>query len=256
MNEIPFLHKFSAEEHKMLLRAEKEYGDYWTNALHYNGLLSNFIVEVKPDAMFFVMFMSQVKKHHTLALLSISRRHVVQAQMNFRQTIEAGANAAYAMAHYEREDFIINNSDGTMTDTNPTKKYKWLEENFKYHSDFLEKQKWAINRGPAHSNTTYAFLNFGFSVERGFATPFFDNEDKFHTQHELWFAGNLAMGLMDLIAVANKKYNLITLIPDFVQQQKELEQKNHSLKAEMGESDRIKKWLPLLEERKRTGRKW
>lgn len=80
MDETPFLHKFSAEEHKMLLRAEKEYGDYWTNALNYNGLLNNFVAEVKPEAMFFVIFISQVKKHHTLALLSISRRHNVQAQ--------------------------------------------------------------------------------------------------------------------------------------------------------------------------------
>ena len=62
----------------MLLQAERRYGDYWKNAMEYNGLLNNFVKEVKPNAMFFVMFMSQVKKHHTLALLSIPRQHSVQ----------------------------------------------------------------------------------------------------------------------------------------------------------------------------------
>ena len=236
----------------MLLNAGKEYGDYWKNAMEYNGLLNNFVKEVKPDAMFFVMFMSQIKKHHTLALLSIPRCHHVQTQMNFRQTIEAATNAAYGVAHYERENFVTNNEDGTIIDTNQAKKYRWLKENFKFHSDFLEKQKKAINRGSAHSSVVYAFLNFGFKSATGFATSFFDGEDKFHTRMELWFAGNLAMGIMDLMAVANKKYDLITLIPDFVQQQKELEQENHRLKAELGGNERIKKWLPLLEERRRN----
>ncbi len=254
-NQTPFLHKFSEEEHQMLLQAEKEYGDYWKNAMEYNGLLNNFVKEVKPDAMFFVMFMSQVKKHHTLALLSIPRLHHVQTQMNFRQTIEAAVNAVYGLAHYEKEDFITDDLDGTIADINPIKKYKWLEENFKSHSNFLKKEKEAINKGPAHSSTVYAFLNFEFKRTTGFVTPFFDNEDKFQTRMDLWFASNLAMGIMDLMAVANKKYDLITLIPNFIEQQRELEQENHRLKAELQRSDRVKRWLPLLEQRKRNGYK-
>ena len=239
----PFLYEFSAEEHEMLLRAEKEYGDYWKNAMEYNGLLNNFFREVKSDAMFFVMFMSQVRKQHTLALLSIARRLHIQAQMDFRQTIEATALAVYGLAHYEREDFVTNDPNGTITDTDPSKKYRWLNENFKSHSDFLKNQKRVINNGPAHSSTTYAFLNFDFKKETGFKTPFFDKEDRFLTQMDLWFAGNLAMGIMDLMAVVNSKYDLITLIPDFVQQQEKLEQENHRLKAELGQNDRIKKWM-------------
>ena len=166
--------------------------------------------------------------------------------MNFRQVIEAATIAAYGLAHYEKENFVIDNPDGTTTDTDSAKKYKWLEENFKVHSDFLKKQKWAINKGSAHSSTTYAFLNFDFHIGTGFATPFFDKEDEFHTRMELWFTGNLAMGVMDLMAVANKKYDIFTIRPDFIEQQKELEKENHRLKAELGESERIKKWLPLL----------
>ena len=243
-DEKPFIYGLAEEEQEMLLAAEKDYGDFWRHAIQYNGLLNNFLSEVKANAMFFVMFYAQVKKHHTLALLSIPRRHHVQTQMNFRQTIEAASNAAYGIAHYEKKDFIIDHTDGTMEDVDPSKKYRWLEDNFKFHSDFLKHLKEIINKGPAHSSTAYAFLNFDFKKETGYSVPFFDNDDKFHSQMELWFAGNLAMGIMDLMAYANQKHNLITLIPDFVQQQKDLEKENHRLKAVLGENTRIKKWLP------------
>lgn len=243
--EKPFIYGFSGEENDLVIGAEKKYGAYWTHARAYNGLLNNCIKEVKsPDAVFFVMFFSQVRKHHTLALLSIPRMHHVQTHMNFRQTIEAAANAAYGMAHYEKSDFITENTDGTMDDVDPSRKYKWLDANYKRHSDFLKKQKETINRGPAHSSTTYAFLNFDFSIETGFSAPFFDKEDDFHQQMDLWFAANLALGILDLFAVANQKYNLVELIPNFHDQQRELEQENHRLKAELGKNERVKRWLP------------
>lgn len=239
----PFLYELADEENVMLAAAEKEYGAFWKNAIEYNGLLNSFFKEVAPNAMFFVMFMSQVRKHHTLALLSIARRHHVQAHMDFRQTIEATTSAVYGLAHHENEDFVTSGADGTIDDVDPTKKYHWLNENFKSHSDFLKNQKNTINKGPAHSSTTYAFLNFDFKKDVGFATPFFDKDDVFLTQMDLWFAGNLAMGIMDLVAIANKKYPLITLVPDFVQQQKNLETENHRLKTELGQNKRMSKWL-------------
>lgn len=242
----PFIHDFSREEHDLLLHAEEKYGDFWRNAMEYNGLLTNFIKEVKkPEALFFMLFFGQVRRHHTLALLSIPRLHHVQTSMNFRQTIEAAANAAYSMAHYEKTDFVAENNDGTMDDLdNTSKKCRWLEENYKRHSDFLKIQKKTINDGPAHSRTVYGFLGFGFDENTGFSVPFFDTEDRFHVEMELWFAGNLAMSILDLFAVANRKYDLVELIPDYIEQQRELENVNHRLKAELGKNERAKRWLP------------
>jgi hypothetical protein len=42
-----------------------------------------------------------------LALLSTLRLHKVQSMMNLRQTLEAGAAAAFAIANPEREHFML-----------------------------------------------------------------------------------------------------------------------------------------------------
>src|SRR2546430_9857689 len=51
-------------------------------------------------------FFAQVKKHHMLALFSTVRLHKVQALMNLRQVLEAGACAAFAIANPDHKHFV------------------------------------------------------------------------------------------------------------------------------------------------------
>lgn len=234
------------DETKLILRADKRYGAFFKNAADFNALLHAFIKTVDIEGWLFAMFLSQVRKHHTLALFSAVRRHHTQAQMNLRQTMEAGANAAYAIANPQKEDFVVVLPGGTLDapQSLAEKRYKWLEDNFQTSSDFLKNQK-KISNSATHSNVIYAFLNFSFDevLKRGFNTPFFDIEDEYLIKTDLWFIGNLAMGLMDLFFGVNQKHSIITFADDFIPRLKTLEAQNLKLKEEMMKHPRFRKTM-------------
>jgi len=57
-----------------------------------------------------------VRKHHTVALFSTVRLHRIQAMMDLRQTLEAGACAAYAIANTDQASFDMD-EDGILNAT-------------------------------------------------------------------------------------------------------------------------------------------
>jgi len=229
-------------EREMVLKGAECYGEYFVNAADFNHLLNEFLKSIDPDRFIFAAFLSQVRKHHTLALFSAVRLHHTQTMMNMRQVLEAGACAAYAIANTDVADFgdndqgIINPSD-TLT----KKRYKWLEDNYKTGSDAIKRMKGSINNSAAHSNIVYAQKNFKFNAESGsFETPFFDMEDDYHVKTDLWMIGNVIMGLMDLFYGVNKDLDVLKFADDFIPRLKALEKQNEKLKNEMMQSDRYK----------------
>lgn len=107
------------------------------------------------------MFLSQVKKHHTLALLSFVRLHHVQGLLDLRWTLEAGASAAYAIANTNPEDFVDVDTNGLLDPSQrlASRRYKWLENNYKEVSDFIKELKDEINKYAAHANIIQAGRN-------------------------------------------------------------------------------------------------
>lgn len=101
-------------EREMVLRGEERFGTYYVNTVRFSELLAGFIKTAHPDRMIFAMFLSQVRKHHALALFSTVRLHRIQAMMDLRQTLEAGACAAYAMANTDPADFADKDEDGIL----------------------------------------------------------------------------------------------------------------------------------------------
>ena len=233
------------EESKLVLEAENKYKEYWNNAIEFNYLLNNFIKEAKPEAMFFMLFYSQIKKHHTLAILSIVRKHSIQAYMNMRQVIESTIGAIYGFHFKDREDFVDKLEDGTIKEKTSFKKgkYKLIQEKYEKHSYFFKNQKKFINEGPAHSNLIYAFQNFEFSKDKGFSNLIFDKDDKLMAELILWFVGNTTLGILDLFREANQNENIITFVDDFDEKLKKLEENNLKLKEELEKEERFTKWL-------------
>ncbi len=101
-------------ERDMILTADKRYGAYYINASEFNILLNEFIKSVDLDRFIFAIFLSQVKKHSTLALFSVVRLHHTQAMMDLRQVLEAGACASYAIANTESADFADVGENGVL----------------------------------------------------------------------------------------------------------------------------------------------
>src|SRR6266850_4929407 len=101
-------------ERDMVLRAAERYGNFYANAAEFNGLFTNFIKSIDRDRFLFAMFLSQVRKHYTLALFSAVRLHHVQAMMDLRQVLEAGSCAAYAIANTDPADFADTDEYGLL----------------------------------------------------------------------------------------------------------------------------------------------
>lgn len=230
-------------EKTMVITGAERYGEYFVNAADFNHLLIEFIKSIDPDRFIFGLFLSHVRKHHTLALFSAIRLHHVQAMMDMRQVLEAGACAAYAIANTNVEDFADVDNQGII---NPSvdlskKRYKWLEGKYKTGSDAIKNMKSLINKGPAHADAAYAHKTFKFNAKYGkFDTPFFDIEDEYHVKTDLWMIGNVVMGLMDLFYGVNKGLDVIKFIDDFIPQLKSLEKQNEKLKQEMMANPRFK----------------
>jgi len=230
-------------ESQMILHGAERFGNYFINASEFNNLLQQFIKSVDLDRFIFVMFLSQIRKHHLLAHLSAVRLHHIQAMMNLRQMLEAGSCAAYAIANPDQAGFADIDENGIIDPSQELtkKRYKWLEDNFKKGSDAIKNMKGAINDSTAHSNIVYAHKNFRFDGEQEkFVTPFFDIEDDHFVKTDLWQIGNVAMGLMDLFYGVNKNLDVIKFVDDFIPRLRSLETENHRLKAEMMSTERYK----------------
>lgn len=229
-------------EKEAVLHGAERYGDYFINANEFNQLLNEFIRSVDPDRFIFAMFLSQVRKHHTLALFSVVRLHHIQGMLNLRQTIEAGASAAYAIANTDQKDFADTDEAGILDPTKElaVKRYKWLEKYYPAGSTPLKNLKNSINESPAHANIVYAQQNFRFNArENRFETPFFDIEDEYLVKSDLWFVGNIAMGLADLFYGVSKDFGGVKFVDDFPVRLKQLGDQNHALKAELMKNPRF-----------------
>lgn len=209
-------------EKDLILRAPSKYDEFFDFALESFVLIENFIKSINPEAFIFAAFLSQIRKHHTLALLSSVRLHHVQTMMNLRQVLEAGSCAAYAIANHNSEDFKNGKRD---------KIYKWLKSNYLNKSEEIKRIKGLINSSAAHSNVIYAHKNYSPDMKnKRFNTPFFDFEDEFCVKADLWLTGNVAMGLMDLFYEINRDYNMLVFSDNFIEEIKKLQIKNNSLR--------------------------
>lgn len=225
-------------ERDMVLYGVEKYGDYFKNAFEFGDLLENFINSINdPSKYIAVAFLSQVRKHHTLALFSAVRRHHTQMAMNLRQVLEAGSWMAYAMVYSEEDKFCEKNKGGVIGVPKRLgkAKNKWIDNNFKLSSDVIKKLKELINESTGHANVIYSFQNFKVLSDgrQGFSIPFFDFEVDYRIKSDLWFVGNIAMGLLDLFYRVNEKYKIFVFTDDFLDKIKRLGQQNSELKEEM-----------------------
>ncbi len=233
-------------EREMVLRGAQRYGPYYINAFEFVNLLgSGMIKSIDADRFVFAIFLSQIRKHLTLSLFSAVRLHKVQAMMNLRQVLEAGACAAYAIANIDPADFADKRDDETLE---PSKKlakrrYDWLDQNFPDGSASIKLMKDAINELGTHANIVTAQQTFNHDLEGGvFNTPFFDYEDEMWVKTDLWQIANVALGIMDLFYGVNQRVGVIKLQDGWSNKFQVLDEENKRLKTEMLAYERLKKF--------------
>jgi hypothetical protein len=231
-------------EHLLLATAHERYPVYYPHALEASLCLSNFVKSVDADRSVFAMFQSQVKKRHILALFSTVRLHQIQARMNLRQVLEAGASAAFAIANPGPENFVDIDEQGILDPSQKLakKRYDWLATHYQAGSDAIKSMKATINETTAHANLVYTHNNFRFNEEDGsFDAPFFDVEDAYCVKTDLWMVGNIAVGLLNLFYGVNQGRNVIKFVDDFLPRFEKIARDNKALHAERTATERYKK---------------
>ena len=204
--------KISELEHKMVHDASKDYGEYWVYANEAIHLLQNFVDGVAIEAQAFSIFLSQIQKSSTLAVLSTLRRHDVQALIMIRHLSESTVLAAYSLVEYELNKYIYTSKNGYAMEKKDIKKraYKWIEKEYPDISKRIKLAKDQINDLYAHANLLSAFTNYKISEENNIVLEFFDKKDDVFTKQRLWWIGNISFGIIDLITKVNRKHSLIS----------------------------------------------
>jgi hypothetical protein len=231
-------------ERELILTADQRYGNYYRHARDCTVFLSRCIAAVDPDRMMFARFFSLMKKQVMLALLSTLRLHKVQALMNLRQVLEAGAAAAFAIANPEPEHFAKTDANGLIDASQDLteKRYKWLANHFPAGSDAIKKKKNLINDFAAHANVVMTNRTFEVNeVGNEISAPFFDAEDEYYVKTDLWLTASISIELMGLLYEVNKTQNVVQFDPDFEYHFHRVHGDNIVLLTEMKSTERYKR---------------
>jgi hypothetical protein len=237
------LEEIIESEGKMVLLAQTRYGEFYSNAIACSIFLSKCIAGIDHSRMMFGRFLALTKKHHMLAVLSTVRLHRVQAKMNLRQVLEAGAAAAFAIANPEVHHFTEMDKQGILDPSQELakKRYRWINKYYPEKSERIRAIKDRINKFEAHANVVTSESVFRVSKDKVATTPFFDIEDDYIVKTDLWQAAAVALELMDLFYGVNKERNVITFHPNFAAYIGQLSRTTDALLAEQEATERYQR---------------
>ncbi|RWK19804.1 MAG: hypothetical protein EOR43_23050 [Mesorhizobium sp.] len=237
-------------ERAMLLDGPERYGQHYKHARTATMYLTLCIKSIELDrAEMFGRLFALTKKHHMLSFLSILRLHRAQAMTNLRQVLEAGAASAFAIAHPEMHHFVDVDEFGIMDPSQKLmgKRYKWLSQNYPEKSASIAEAKNRINTYFTHANIISGDSVFRMANDKSaLNTPFFDTEDKYYVQVDLWLISNVAIMLMDLFFgvaghVASAGRSVVDFRDDFGHTVRGLAVESAALQAEIQASERYQK---------------
>lgn len=250
------IEEFSNIEKIMVNEAPVKYGEVYQNAEDLVMLLLNCITsQVKSKSWIFVGFLTQVQKSILLALMSVLRKHDVQALMMLRNALESSVLAVYSLYEINPDNYGTINETGNMDINQKIRinSYKWIDENYHYHSEKIKYFKDMINNSNAHANFGLIFNNIDFSTSNFLSTTLFDDNDgdKEHqlimTNQRLWLIANISFGLLNLLYQAIEQYPLVTLIDGFLPKLEQYGSNNALISERLKHHPRFEKIISTLE---------
>ena len=160
------------------------------------------------DCEIFIRFLSQLKKYHSLSLISTVRLHRIQAKMDLRYFLESTVNAAYALVHQDTKIYF-DYEGGKQPEAQKASRqaYKWIESAYKDHSTIIQQIKNQVNDQSAHANIFNSQHNFAFVPgERAeIHTTFFDFEDEGWVKADLYQCAQAGLVAIDLLLAVQKQ---------------------------------------------------
>ena len=239
--------EISKGEYDLVVNAATKYGNAFVNAHDLVMFSWNFINRVKPDALAFILFLSQFQKAITLSFLSVLRNHEVQFSLMLRQALEASALAGYALYNPNIDDFGKPNADDCLFANRNVrgKAYKWIEKEYPTHSQSMKYMKDQINESYAHANILPASDNIQCELKT-IGSIFVDKPDTLFAMQHLWWIGNVIIGVLDFLEQTIISHPLVTLVPDFQEKMGQFARENTQIKMELKANPRLSRWISKI----------
>lgn len=164
--------------------------------------LSHEFIDTTTDRNnFFKVFFTQISVDLNLAVLSILRRHDIQACLMLRHALESICLAAYAISFCEpitSESEFVNNFKDTK------KAYIRIEKEFPKRSESIKKIKEKINENFSHANIKTSAANL--TEKDGEMNPcFFDSNNNETLPKRFFVVSEVAYLALDLLEMKIKK---------------------------------------------------
>ena len=135
-------------ERDMVMRAPETYGSYFTHALETSAFLTKFIKSIDPGYDLSSRFLLWRKNTICSRFCRTVRLHKIQAMMNLRQVLEAGASAAFATHNPDPSNFVDSDAVGLLSASQSLtkKRYQWLDKELPDGSRSIKKMKDQIDQ--------------------------------------------------------------------------------------------------------------
>jgi hypothetical protein len=119
---------------------------------------------------------------------------------------------------------------------------RWLDQNFPAGSQAIKEKKGLINVATSHANIVSANQLFrvddqGDRVE----ASFFDIEDDYHVQIDLWLISSIGVEMMDLLWRVNQTRNAIGFVENFPEYLHHVARQNEALHGEITSTPRYER---------------
>ena len=200
------LFRYSEIEHEKLISAEEDYGNSFINCYNSTIILSDLVYFPTRELYLFLSFYSQLKKYHSLAMLSAVRLHSVQSMQNLRYFLESLSNSLYVLSNNDYDNYFDYDKNKVKdSKVSSIKCYRWLESEYPEYSKFIKDLKDEINKSHAHSNILNSYNTLQF-FDDCIHTPFFDIDDKKIIKHNLWIIAKAGIYASEMIINILKKF--------------------------------------------------
>ncbi|WP_339286167.1 hypothetical protein [Paenibacillus sp. FSL R5-0486] len=203
------INEIAEYEYLLILEAEKKYRTHLDTCVEALEVSWTFAEFVKHNALYFSYYLSQSNKALYLSLMSLLRKHTNQSYSNMRLSIESSIMACYEL-HRNASELLGD------CESDRKKAYKWIESNYKNHSDALGGLKNKINKEFMHSSINSASAHSKMNIENGrFDSMLFDSVDDSEMKNRLVIFIQIILIQLSMYREVIEKYPLVEMKKGF-----------------------------------------
>ena len=182
------------EENRVALESLNAYSDVIRNTENIIALLNQIVYIQNEQATAFYCLNKNSQHGLYQCLLSLLRRHDVQAQLMLRHAMETACLAVYSLHNTSLENYIVNDEFGSKP-VKPIKDkaYNWIHKHYPEMSDKLKVAKSLINDFYAHGNLFASLISLTRRNDGVDIIDYFDRKRDVITQTaQIWKVGYIA----------------------------------------------------------------